>query len=373
MPILRVAVLGAGIVGAAVANALASAGIAVTIVEADRPGAGTSAASLAWLNANQKLPRDYHDFSVRAMRQWRTLAAAFGRPDWYVPTGSVTWADTDAGRSELAARVARLRAWRYPAETITADDLHGLEAHLQVPAGAQIAYFPDEGFVHTHQAVDALIADARARGASLVHGVGAAVLESAGTRVTAVRLPDGKRIHADAYLCCAGWRTPHLLEPLGVRVPLVAGASPDSTAPGLVAEIAAPRALLGRVAHAPDLSLRPARPGGLRVDAEDINRRVHVGTPRSDLDQHARELVGRARRFVPELAADPPVGTYLCIRPLPIDGKPIVGWLPHLTNAYLIVCHSGVTLAPLLAHLALAEMTHGPVADLDQYRISRFS
>lgn len=372
MPLRRVAVVGAGIVGAAVAQALASAGLAVTIVEADRPGAGTSAASLAWLNANEKLPREYHDLSVRAMRRWRTLAAGFGRPDWYAPTGNVTWADPDAGCTELAARVARLRDWGYAAKTITADELHSLEPLLRVPAGAQIAFFPDEGFVHTDQAVEDLIAYARARGASLVPGAGDAVLESTGTRVTALRLPDGQRIHADAYVCCAGWRTPHLLEPLGARVPLVPGDSPGSTAPGLVAQIAAPRALLGRVVHAPDLSLRPARPRGLRVDAEDVNHRVHTGTPPSDLDRYARELVGRARRVLPGLAARPPVHATLCIRPLPIDGKPIVGWLPYLANAYLIVCHSGVTLAPLLASLAVAELTGRHQADLDRYRISRF-
>jgi glycine/D-amino acid oxidase-like deaminating enzyme len=369
MPVLRVAVVGAGIVGAAVAQALAAAGVAVTVVEADRPGSGTSGTSLAWLNANQKLPRDYHDFSVRAMREWRTLAASLGHPGWYVPSGSVTWADTDIGRTELAATVARLREWGYPAQTITADDLDGLEPHLRVPAGARIAYFPGEGFVHTDRAVDALIADARAYGATLVSG--AAVLESTGTRVTAIRLPDGERIHADAYVCCAGWRTPHLLEPLGVQVPLVPGDSPDSTAPGLVAEIAEPRALIGRVVHAPDLSLRPHRSGGLRVDADDVNGRVHAATPPSDLDRYAWDLVDRARRILPDLAAAPSVRAQLCIRPLPVDGKPIVGRLPDLTNAYLIVCHSGVTLAPLLARLALAELTDGPVANLDRYRIGR--
>jgi glycine/D-amino acid oxidase-like deaminating enzyme len=372
MPIRRVAVIGAGIVGAAVARAFASAGVAVTVAEAARPGSGTSAASLAWVNANRKPPRGYHDFSVRAMREWRTLAADVGRPDWYVPTGSVTWAGTDVERAELDARVVRLRDWGYPADTITTADLRHLEPHLRVPDGARVAYFPGEAFVHTDRAVDALLADARARGADLVAGVGAAVLESTGTRVAALRLPDGRRIRADAYVCCAGWRTPHLLAPLGVRVPLVPGDAADSTAPGLVARIAAPRTLLGRVAHAPDLSLRPARAGGLRVDADDINRRVHAGTPPADIDRYGRELAARARRILAGLPADAPVRTDLCIRPLPVDGLPVVGWLPAAGNAYVVVCHSGVTLAPLLARLVRADVTDGPQAALDPYRIDRF-
>jgi glycine/D-amino acid oxidase-like deaminating enzyme len=192
--------------------------------------------------------------------------------------------------------------------------------------------------------------------------VGAAVPESTGTRVTALRLPDGRRIQADGIVCCAAGVTSALLAPLGVRVPLVPGDTADSTAPGLVARIAVPRRMLGRVAHAPDLSLRPARdrwPPGRRRRHQPPGARRH---PPAELDRYGRELAARARRIVPGLPADAPVRTDLCIRPLPVDGLPIVGWLPPAGNAYVVVCHSGVTLAPLLARLALAEVTGGPLA-----------
>jgi glycine/D-amino acid oxidase-like deaminating enzyme len=368
---LRAIVIGAGAVGASVAYRLAAGGAAVTLVEAGQPGGGTSARSFAWLNANQKPPREYHDFSVRAMRAWRRLVAGFGGPDWYVPTGNVTWSATDAGRRELSERVARLRDWGYPAEHIDLDRLRALEPALRVPAGAGIAYFPDEAFVHTEPAVDALLADARVRGAAVLTGVGAVRLESSGGRVSALRTPDGARIRADVYVCCAGWRTPHLLAPHGVPVPLVPGDRPDSAAPGLVAHIDAPARLLGRVVHAPDLSLRPDG-RGLRADAEDINRRVHVATPRTDRDRYARDLADRAERIVAGLSTRPPVTARVCVRPLPVDGKPVVGWLPQLTNAYLVVCHSGVTLAPLLGRLVATELTRGRDPSLDHYRITRF-
>jgi glycine/D-amino acid oxidase-like deaminating enzyme len=364
----HIVVVGAGIVGAAVAHTLLAAGVDVTVVEAAAPGQGTSGTSLAWVNSNQKPPRSYHDFSVRGMRAWQRLADEFGQPSWYVPAGNLAWACDDRQRADLAAVLARLRDWGYPVEEVGTREMSTMEPRVRVPAGAYVLHFPAQGFVYPRAAVDALLAGAR-----VVSGRGAAVLESRGSRVTAVRLGDGERIVADAYVCCAGWRTPALLEPLGVQVPLVPGDVPGSAAPGLVARVATANPLLGRVVHAPDLSLRPDSPVGLRMDAEDVNGRVHTHTAPADLDRYARELVERASRIVAGVPSEPVVEARLCVRPLPVDGKPIVGWLPAVDNVYLIVGHSGVTLAPLLARLGTGEIVSGRAdAALDEYRITRF-
>jgi glycine/D-amino acid oxidase-like deaminating enzyme len=374
MRVPSVAVVGAGIVGAALAHAAAAAGAEVTLVEAAAPGAGTSGTSLAWINSNQKLPRAYHDLSVRAMRAWRRLAADLGRPGWYVPTGNLTWAVDDDQRMALDATVARLREWGYPVTEPHARAVAGLEPRLRVPAGAHIAYFPDEAFIHPAEAIHALVARAGAGGARHVAGAGPAVFEVDESRVSGVRLGDGQRIRADVYVCCVGARTPHLLEPLGVRVPLVPGDEPGSAAPGLVAHVATAGPVLARVVHAPDLSVRPTSPAGLRMDAEDLNHRVDTGTSTADLDRYARELHDRARRVLTGLPAGAQVEARLCVRPLPVDGKPIVGWLPAHDNVYLVVGHSGVTLAALLAELTVAEVVAGrDEPDLGQYRLSRFS
>src|SRR5918998_24602 len=126
----HVAVIGAGIVGAAVARAAVGAGAAVTLVDAGAPGAGTSGTSLAWINSNSKPPREYHDFSVRAMRAWRRLAADLGDPDWYVPTGNLTWAVDGEGCAALAQTVGRLRDWGYAVTEPDARTVAGLEPRL---------------------------------------------------------------------------------------------------------------------------------------------------------------------------------------------------------------------------------------------------
>ena len=53
----EVIVLGAGVVGAAVAYRLSRADVRVTVLEARRPAALASRRSFAWINASNKLPR----------------------------------------------------------------------------------------------------------------------------------------------------------------------------------------------------------------------------------------------------------------------------------------------------------------------------
>jgi len=65
---LRVAVIGAGIVGACVAMHLAQAGAAVTLLEKNGPGSGATEKSFAWLNTYTA------DLHYRAMR-WQSLLA----------------------------------------------------------------------------------------------------------------------------------------------------------------------------------------------------------------------------------------------------------------------------------------------------------
>jgi glycine/D-amino acid oxidase-like deaminating enzyme len=367
----HVAVVGAGIIGAALGDRLVRRGVSVTIVDSGEPGSGTSGTSLAWLNANEKLPRHYHDVSVRAMAEWRRLAEGLGMPCWYVPTGSLTWAQTDDQRAALSHRVERLQSWGYPAVQVTAGQAAALEPSLRVPATAEFAYFAAEGFVHGDRAVRALIEHARAGGAELIITGGDVALEAAGARIAAVRLPDGGRLSADIYVCCAGWRTNALLEPLGVSVPLVPSDAPGSPAPCLVSTVSGPVSLR-RVVHTPGLNLRPTAERGLQLESGEINDLVDVHTAPADLDRLGARLLDRAAGVVSGFSAVRPRHR-LCVRPLPVDGHPVVGRLPRLDNAYLAVTHSGMTLAPLLGRLIADEIVSGAeTAELAPYRPGRF-
>merc|ERR1712070_616066 len=58
-------------------------------------------------------------------------------------------------------------------------------------------------------------------------------------------------------------------------------------------------------------------------------------------------------------AADWVVTSEQTAKPVPLDGRPIQGFVGQGRRLYVSVTHSGVTLAPLLGHLAALEIAEG--------------
>src|SRR6478609_1761233 len=137
----RCVVIGAGILGAAVAARLAAAGLRVTLLDQDEPGRATSRWSFAWLNSNDKAPRAYHDLNHAGMRAWAELAPDLDGDAWYRPAGHLELATADAAR---------------------------LEPALRVPPGAVAAFFPEEGYLLTGPLIARLVARARSHDAEVL-------------------------------------------------------------------------------------------------------------------------------------------------------------------------------------------------------------
>jgi len=373
-PTARTVIVGAGIVGAALADQLAARrGDDVVLIDRSCPGLGTSRTSFGWLNANKKQPRVYFDFSVEAMRDWGRLAREFGEHSWYQPVGNLAWARSSRAREELAERVDRLQAWGYGAEIVTASRARGLEPNVTIPSDAEIAFFPDEGYVCGRQAAQALVQRATSFGARLITDVEVSGLVVSRDRVTGVRLADGERIAAETVVCCAGWRSPELLAPLGIDLALVTASTPGSGTRGLTVTVDGITLRPDCVIHAPELDLRPTGERRLLLEAGDIDTQVDMTSGNEYLDERARELLTRAGMVVPGAASATIVEASLCVRPLPLDGYPLVGPVSDQHGLYIAVTHSGITLAPTLARHVTLELlgTESPI--LRHYRPDRTS
>jgi glycine/D-amino acid oxidase-like deaminating enzyme len=390
---MRFAVIGAGVLGAAVAARLAAAGHQVTLLDRDQPGRATSRWSFAWLNSNDKKPRPYHDLNHAGLRAWAELAPDLHGAAWYRPVGHVELATSGEARAELAARVQRLASWDYQARMIDASEALELEPSLlfepspdPVRVDAEtphaIAWFPDEGYVLTGPLIERLVTQAVSDGADLLTGEQGHVtgLEAQPGAAPLVRTAAGAVLAADEVICCAGRWVPGLAALAGApgQVPLLRWETPGATAPGLVVQVG-PVSPAGpvRLVHVPGISLRP-HPGGLLqpsglLHLEAPDAAVDLHTPAAELSRWAAELLSRARRAVRGLDDARVVAYQVCVRPMPADGQSIVGRLPGAPGVYVAVTHSGVTLAAHLANLITADLTSAaPVAELAPYRSDRF-
>ena len=368
---LKVTLVGAGIVGAAAADQLARAGAEVTLVDSGVPGRGTSATSLAWVNANSQ-PRPYFDFRVAAMRAWTDLAAEFGEPAWYQPSGNLAWALDAGDKAELHQRVERLCDRDYPAAAVTPSRANELEPQLRIPTDAAIAHFPSEAWIDGAGAVDALTNRAQAHGATVAPNDPVVAIDTRAGRVATVRLASGTAVDGDVIVCCAGWRSREIAQLVGAELPIVDTAAAGSRAQCVVATTVPTAARPRGVIHGPDLHVRPTAEGGVWLEASDVNATVDQATTDSQLQVAARVLLRRARAVLPALGDTAVRSVRRCIRPLPDDGLPIVGWHPSVEGLYVAVTHSGITLAPHLGRLIVEDLLHGDAPTLGPYRPDRF-
>ena len=358
---MRCIVVGAGIIGTTVAWQLTQCGDAVTLLDRNVPGAGTTGTTFAWLNASTKEPRPYFELNVAGMRAHRRLADELGEAPWLVSTGNLEWETSLAEQQMLAARAARLAEWGYRARHLTRREAERLEPDLLLPPDVEeMVFYPDEGFLFPHVYLACLLRASRANGAVLRLAEDVVEIGSDGGRVSGVVTRSGARLPADVVICCCGRWTPDIVRTVGASLPLVSPAPAGSEAVGLLVRTAAVVADVRRVVHPPGLALRPDGGGHLLLHGDAYDREVSMDLPLSPPPQAAARLVEAVRPLVRHMQRTHLETAAVGIRPIPADGFSAVGWLPTVEGAYVVVTHSGVTLAPILAELAAREV-HGTI------------
>jgi glycine/D-amino acid oxidase-like deaminating enzyme len=384
----RIVVIGAGVIGAAVAAALAARGAKVTVLNKGRLGDCTSSVSFAWLNALQKFPIEYINLNVMGMRRHAEYAAKHGSAPWYHPGGNLEWASGDAAQAALADVVRKMQEVGYDARWIGKRELGELEPEMDLRAvtAKDIAYYPDECWIEAPVLLARLLADARAAGAMVRAQAEVVGFAMAGDRIAGVRLAGGEEVGADLVVNCAGPGAARVARLAGTDVPMknevgvLAYTEPTAVYVGRMVhapEIAAPGAppaspvvAYGHIGHGPGLSLRPDGGGRLCLHNHDIDKAV---TERADgtyaFDPAALSpLVAMAETLYPGLAGIAVEATRIGVRPIPVDRRPVVGHMPGVANLYTCVMHSGITQCLWMGELVSREV----MGDIETDELARF-
>ena len=351
-----VVVVGAGIVGAAVAYELALAGAAVTLLDKSLPASGVTGDSFAWIGGpgGSDVPDGSWHLRRGALQAYRRLERQVPgvRVRW---TGSLAWYGPGRDEHELI----EARSLGPDEHLLDAARTTRLEPNLAVPP-ARALHRDSDGAVDPVAVTDALVAAARAHGARLVVGTAVTALCAPEGRVSGVRTSQGF-VAADTVVVTAGVDAPGLCAPLGYQLPI-------APSPALLLRFTATPGLVRTLVASPDIEVRETADGQLLVAAGYSGEASH-----DDLVDAARETLNRLTATFAGAHDATLVSVRLAARPMPADGLPVIGPLPGVDGVYVAVMHSGVTLAPVAARLLAAEITAGIEADeLDGVRPARF-
>jgi len=364
----KVIVIGAGVVGASAAYRLAQAGAEVLVLEAKRPGAGTSSISYAWTNAHRKPPFPYHVLNVNGMKTHAALRDEFGATPWWHGGGSLEWTEPERWES-FRANIDQLRGWGYAASYVTPAQVRELEPDIDpaVLGDAPAAFFPDEGWCDPVVYIQTMLAAAtRRHNARLLLGAEVVDLAMQADRVSGVCLADGTVHEADVVVNCGGRWINDAVREAGLHLPM-------APTPGLLVFTPPVACGLSRVLHTAVINVRPDGAGRLMLHWDPTDATLSLDSTVSVDMPQVGDLMARIQRVFPGIGEIRAEAVRLGIRPIPGDGFTAVGPVPRVGGYYVAVTHSGVTMSPFLG-LCVADEVMRAVdrPELADFRPARF-
>ena len=375
--------VGAGIVGAAVARELAVRGVEVTLLDRGAVASGTTGLGEGNVLASDKEAGPELDLTVAGLAVYAELESRLGDEARIRRKGALI-VHPDPGT--WAAEPARLARMAVPgARRLEPGEVRALEPELTGPlCGASL--FPGDLQCDPRAIACALAREAAAAGATVYEDctVDAILTDPAAVpalrRVTAV-VAGGERIAARAVVVAAGPWSAALAASAGLALPLEPRKGQlvrlSAPRPGLVRHKVVDGSYLGSVtSSAPELQLSTVVETTWDGDVLVGSSRERRGFDTAVDPELSRRLIARAAQLFPALSGLPVAAAWAGLRPWLPDHLPAVGPSRRVDGLWLATGHegAGVALGPVTGRL-VAQLYCGepPVADPAPYSPDRFA
>ncbi len=376
-----VLILGGGVIGLSLAYELAGRGLTVRVLDRAAPGQEAS-----WAGAGILPPAGEHDdnpleqlaaLSGKLHRQWsEQLRAEVGIDNGYRVCGGLYVARSPAQAASLAETAAVWKRVGIDAQLLGESDLAHYEPALMSAPSAPSAAPPHapsqralaairlsaEAQIRNPWHLRALIAACSARGVNIEAGAAVERLVVRQGLVAHVETALGRR-HAQRYVLTAGSWTASLAHSLGLRLAL-------RPVRGQMVLLATPCPVLRHIVNDGSRYLVPRGDGRLLVGSTEED----VGFDKRNTAAGVESLLQLARELAPILNDATLERCWAGLRPCPADGKPYIGGVPEVENAFVAAGHfrGGLTLSTGTAHV-LARHLCGelPAVGLEPFALDR--
>jgi glycine/D-amino acid oxidase-like deaminating enzyme len=356
-------VVGAGIVGAACAEALAEGGFRVTVIEAAFAGAGATAAAMGHLVVMDDSEAQFA-LTACSRRLWEQRAASLPADCEDDPCGTLWLAAGGEELEHVRAKRAFYAARGEAAEVLDEKQLRAAEPQLR-PGLAGALLVPADRVVYPPNAARFLLEGARRRGAQLREGSRVDSLAPRSVRC------GSERLEADCVVNAAGAEAARLMPELPIA-PRKGHLVITDRYPGFlrhqVVELGYLKSAHTLTAESVAFNVQPRATGQLLVGSS----RELVGWDASINRPLRARMLKRAVEFVPALTSLQALRTWTGFRPATPDKLPLVGaWQDGL---YVAAGHEGLGVttalatARLVADLALGRPTLLDPAPFDPRR-----
>ena len=349
-----VVIVGAGVIGCAIADELSRRKVAVTLIDRGPIGREASWASAGIISLPNRptMPPELVEISRLGFERYPALVAEleaetgvaieFRRP------GQIMVAVNQASAASARAIATWQQGLGFEVTALTVEEARRLEPTLS--PDLQAAWFtPGVGSLSVYRLTQALAMSAARRGATILTDTPVGSLIRDGRRVTGVQLATGP-VAATTVILAAGAWTRFLGETVGATVP-------TTPIKGQLLAFSHPTKRPTHLLSGHGGYVRPRFDGTTLVAATEED----VGFDRRVTGDGIEWLLGLTRTLCPVLLEGELVETWTGLRPGSATGQPVLGPVPGCDGLWVATSHfrTGAKEAPGTAMLIAESLTTG--------------
>jgi glycine/D-amino acid oxidase-like deaminating enzyme len=329
-----VAIVGAGIVGAACADECARRGLRVVVVDRDTIGSGATAAGMGHIVV---MDDSEAQFSLTRYSQqlWQKLRPELPDDVEYDQCGTIWVAADDEEMAEVWRKHNYYRQRNVATEVLVEPALRDLEPNLR-PGMAGGLLVPEDGVLYPPCAAGFLTERAQRRGARIL--LGCTVIQLGAGRI---QLSDGQEIRAEFLVNAAGALAPDILPGIEVKKRKGHLAITDRY-PGFIrhqlVELGYLKSAHSVRSDSVAFNVQPRRTGQILIGSSR-----QYGAEQKEVDHEILvRMLRRAQEYMPGLGSMLTVRTWTGFRAATLDKLPLIGRWSDDKSLFLATGHEGL-------------------------------